>query len=152
MPFPNCHAPPEVLSAVEFLDEECMRLVTQHLPGVTDPLGPEGRGDGTPWPFYMLLETHGSDARHDAEKLEAFLEVRTQSAALFLLLLFRHCCRRRCCCCCCCNACLDILPFLLLVCELWVLGYGKTFSSFLYTALLLLLLLSATCTTLCCCC
>ena len=31
-------------------------------------------------PFYMLIETHGSNAKHDTEKLDMFLEV---SAAYF---------------------------------------------------------------------
>jgi D-2-hydroxyglutarate dehydrogenase len=58
----------EVLSAVEFLDAESFGLVTAH--GAVDPLGAEG-GDAR---HYMLVELSGSNAEHDAAKLEAFLE------------------------------------------------------------------------------
>jgi len=59
----------EILSAAEFLDGSCMALVTEQLEGVVNPLGQGGAA-----PFYMVLETHGSNAKHDVEKLEAFLE------------------------------------------------------------------------------
>ncbi|XP_072263912.1 D-2-hydroxyglutarate dehydrogenase, mitochondrial [Pyxicephalus adspersus] len=55
----------EILSACEFLDSECMRLVETHL-NLTNPL-PENA-------FYVLVETSGSSAMHDEEKLNAFLE------------------------------------------------------------------------------
>lgn len=42
----------------------------QHLEGATNPLYSDA-------PFYMLLETHGSNTAHDVQKLEAFLEVWT---------------------------------------------------------------------------
>jgi len=57
----------EILSAAEFLDDVCMSCVLEKLPGVSNPLPARS-------PFYMLLETHGSDAGHDTEKLERFLE------------------------------------------------------------------------------
>ena len=57
----------EILASAEFLDSGCLRLVTSHLPGVKSPLSiSSGR-------FFMLIETHGSDMRHDCEKLELFL-------------------------------------------------------------------------------
>ncbi|GLC43157.1 hypothetical protein PLESTB_000857000 [Pleodorina starrii] len=79
----------EVLSAVEFLDSPCSHLATAHLEGVRNPLlqggaaeggGGGGGGEGVTHgsvgsaPFYMLVETHGSDADHDQQKMERFLE------------------------------------------------------------------------------
>jgi FAD/FMN-containing dehydrogenase len=63
----------EVLAACEFLDAASMGLVTTHLEGVRNPLGPEGQQEAGP--FYMVVETHGSSAAHDMEKLNSFLEV-----------------------------------------------------------------------------
>jgi D-2-hydroxyglutarate dehydrogenase len=90
----------EVLSAVEFLDAESMRMATAYLDGVRDPLAGAGGGGGgggagaggsgggsgsssgalgggqgqdRTHPFYMLIETSGSNREHDAQKLEAFL-------------------------------------------------------------------------------
>uniref|UniRef100_A0A061SMM5 D-2-hydroxyglutarate dehydrogenase n=1 Tax=Tetraselmis sp. GSL018 TaxID=582737 RepID=A0A061SMM5_9CHLO len=58
----------EVLSACEFLDAASLSVVSEHVEGAKSPLGGSGH------PFYMVVETSGSDARHDREKLEAFLE------------------------------------------------------------------------------
>lgn len=58
----------EVLSAFEFLDRESLEVTLEHLPGARDPL-PDSKA-----PFYLVVETSGSDAAHDAAKLEAFLE------------------------------------------------------------------------------
>ncbi|XP_076807099.1 D-2-hydroxyglutarate dehydrogenase, mitochondrial-like [Clavelina lepadiformis] len=55
----------EILSAVEFMDSECMRNVTHHL-NMTNPIAD--------CPFYILIETSGSNASHDEEKLGRFLE------------------------------------------------------------------------------
>ncbi|OXB83483.1 UNVERIFIED_CONTAM: hypothetical protein H355_006330 [Colinus virginianus] len=60
----------EILSAYEFMDEKCMELVVKHL-GLSNPL----RGS----PFYVLIETSGSDSTHDEEKLNSFLEQATTS-------------------------------------------------------------------------
>ncbi len=57
----------EIVSAIEFLDRGSLALVLKHLPGARDPLEKEH-------PFYMLIETSGSDAEHDGAKLSAFLE------------------------------------------------------------------------------
>ncbi|KAB1201941.1 D-2-hydroxyglutarate dehydrogenase, mitochondrial [Morella rubra] len=57
----------EVLSAFEFLDNESLDLVLNHLEGVRNPLPP------TMHNFYVLIETTGSDESYDKEKLEAFL-------------------------------------------------------------------------------
>jgi D-2-hydroxyglutarate dehydrogenase len=85
----------EVLSAVEFLDQESMNMATQYLPGVSNPLtqaGPEAAqqqqqqqqqgGEEQGGPFYMVVETQGSNAAHDKEKLEGFLEVGAAAARL----------------------------------------------------------------------
>ncbi|KAG8508269.1 D-2-hydroxyglutarate dehydrogenase, mitochondrial, partial [Galemys pyrenaicus] len=55
----------EILSAFEFMDTECMQLVGRHL-CLACPVRES--------PFYVLVETSGSSADHDAEKLTALLE------------------------------------------------------------------------------
>ncbi|XP_002732875.2 D-2-hydroxyglutarate dehydrogenase, mitochondrial-like [Saccoglossus kowalevskii] len=55
----------EVLSAYEFLDHECMKINVKYL-NMTNPL--------SDYPFYVLVETSGSNAAHDEEKLNTFLE------------------------------------------------------------------------------
>ncbi|XP_041018111.1 D-2-hydroxyglutarate dehydrogenase, mitochondrial [Juglans microcarpa x Juglans regia] len=57
----------EVLSAFEFLDNQSLDLVLNHLEGVRNPLPPSVHN------FYVLIETTGSDESYDKEKLEAFL-------------------------------------------------------------------------------
>jgi len=54
----------EILSAVEFMDSECMRLTTSNL-GLKNPISDHS--------FYMLIETSGSNFDHDEEKLASFL-------------------------------------------------------------------------------
>mmetsp|Transcript_30955 Transcript_30955/g.78916 ORF Transcript_30955/g.78916 Transcript_30955/m.78916 type:complete len:539 (-) Transcript_30955:125-1741(-) len=56
----------EILSAYEFLDAGCTDVVKKWT-GITTPLETES-------PFYVLIETAGSNATHDQEKLESFLE------------------------------------------------------------------------------
>ncbi|KAL6105466.1 d2hgdh [Pungitius sinensis] len=55
----------EILSAFEFLDSECMRLLNTHLK-LPNPI--------SDCSFYIVIETSGSNATHDAEKLHNFLE------------------------------------------------------------------------------
>ncbi|NP_001074066.1 D-2-hydroxyglutarate dehydrogenase, mitochondrial precursor [Danio rerio] len=55
----------EILSAFEFLDASCMNLLEKHLK-LTNPI--------TECPFYIVIETAGSNATHDEEKLHQFLE------------------------------------------------------------------------------
>ncbi|KAG1934959.1 D-2-hydroxyglutarate dehydrogenase, mitochondrial isoform X2 [Pimephales promelas] len=55
----------EILSAFEFLDASCMKLLENHLK-LTNPI--------TESPFYIVIETAGSNATHDEEKLHNFLE------------------------------------------------------------------------------
>ncbi|NXD27848.1 D2HDH protein, partial [Spelaeornis formosus] len=55
----------EILSAYEFMDEKCMELVERHLK-LSSPVADS--------PFYVLIETSGSNATHDEEKLNNFLE------------------------------------------------------------------------------
>ncbi|XP_054839162.1 D-2-hydroxyglutarate dehydrogenase, mitochondrial [Eublepharis macularius] len=55
----------EILSAYEFMDNECMELVKRHL-NLVNPVAES--------PFYVLIETSGSNSAHDEEKLSNFLE------------------------------------------------------------------------------
>ncbi|KAM4895095.1 D-2-hydroxyglutarate dehydrogenase, mitochondrial [Sylvia borin] len=55
----------EILSAYEFMDEKCMELVERHLK-LSCPVADS--------PFYVLIETSGSNSSHDEEKLNNFLE------------------------------------------------------------------------------
>ncbi|XP_051244724.1 D-2-hydroxyglutarate dehydrogenase, mitochondrial [Dicentrarchus labrax] len=55
----------EILSAYEFLDSECMRLLNTHLK-LPNPI--------SDCPFYVVIETSGSDPTHDGEKLHNFLD------------------------------------------------------------------------------
>ncbi|CAN8328026.1 unnamed protein product [Cochlearia groenlandica] len=56
----------EILSAFEFLDNNSMDLVLNHLDGVRNPIS-------SPENFYILIETTGTGETYDREKLEAFL-------------------------------------------------------------------------------
>ncbi|XP_048360944.1 D-2-hydroxyglutarate dehydrogenase, mitochondrial isoform X1 [Sphaerodactylus townsendi] len=55
----------EILSAYEFMDNECMKLVKGHLK-LVNPVAES--------PFYILVETSGSNSVHDEEKLSNFLD------------------------------------------------------------------------------
>ncbi|XP_072544407.1 D-2-hydroxyglutarate dehydrogenase, mitochondrial [Salminus brasiliensis] len=55
----------EILSAFEFLDSSCMNLLEKHLK-LTNPIRES--------PFYIVIETAGSNAAHDEEKLHNFLD------------------------------------------------------------------------------
>ena len=59
----------EILSAVEFLDKSCVDIVLEELTHLRHPLD-----DDTESPFYLLIETSGSNDQHDKEKLDSFLE------------------------------------------------------------------------------
>ncbi|GAQ88748.1 FAD/FMN-containing dehydrogenases [Klebsormidium nitens] len=63
----------EVLSAFEFFDRTCLDLVLKHHSAIRDPLPPEEDG-APPYPFYLLVETAGSNQEHDSAKWDAFLE------------------------------------------------------------------------------
>lgn len=56
----------EILSAFEFMDVNSQVLTKKHL-NTAHPLEDEH-------PFYVLIETSGSNGEHDLEKLEGFLE------------------------------------------------------------------------------
>ncbi|XP_071805485.1 D-2-hydroxyglutarate dehydrogenase, mitochondrial-like [Asterias amurensis] len=56
----------EILSAFECMDKESMMYVTKYLK-LKNPLSQE-------YPFYILIETSGSNATHDEEKLNDFLQ------------------------------------------------------------------------------
>lgn len=55
----------EILSAFEFEDQQSMETVETNL-GYRSPIGQ--------FPFYVIVETSGSNANHDTEKLDEFLE------------------------------------------------------------------------------
>ncbi|ETI34678.1 hypothetical protein F443_18861 [Phytophthora nicotianae P1569] len=57
----------EVLSAVEFMDRQSLDMVLTQQDWTKDPLE-------TPSPYYVLIETSGSNANHDMEKLNEYLE------------------------------------------------------------------------------
>ncbi|XP_057375855.1 D-2-hydroxyglutarate dehydrogenase, mitochondrial-like [Daphnia carinata] len=56
----------EILSSCELIDQSSLECVTTQL---------ELRSPINNFPFYMLLETAGSNASHDAEKLNSLLEI-----------------------------------------------------------------------------
>ncbi|XP_028148779.1 D-2-hydroxyglutarate dehydrogenase, mitochondrial [Diabrotica virgifera virgifera] len=55
----------EILASCELIDDLSLDLVTTHL-NVKPPF--------EPYPFHMLIETHGSNAEHDEQKMNNFLE------------------------------------------------------------------------------
>lgn len=57
----------DILSACEFFDAASLALVLRHIPGTRDPLSEKHA-------FYVLLETHGSNAEHDLAKVGTMLE------------------------------------------------------------------------------
>ena len=60
----------EILSAVEFLDNSSVKIVLEELTHLKHPFGSlEDEGS----PFYILIETSGSNDGHDKEKLDNFL-------------------------------------------------------------------------------
>lgn len=87
----------EILSAYEFLDSECMRLLNTHLK-LPNPIS--GRHTRTHTRthfvhvtnktqsslhpadclFYIVIETSGSDPTHDGEKLHNFLDAAMTSS------------------------------------------------------------------------
>eukprot|EP01116_Phalansterium_solitarium_P001986 TRINITY_DN11845_c0_g1_i1.p1 TRINITY_DN11845_c0_g1~~TRINITY_DN11845_c0_g1_i1.p1 ORF type:complete len:517 (+),score=168.60 TRINITY_DN11845_c0_g1_i1:337-1887(+) len=57
----------EVLSAIEFVDRGSVEMVLKHVSGSQDPFAQSHA-------FYVLIETSGSNAEHDEQKLAQFLE------------------------------------------------------------------------------
>ncbi|CCE61405.1 hypothetical protein TPHA_0A03280 [Tetrapisispora phaffii CBS 4417] len=57
----------EILSAFEFMDCKSQEITKPHMGGIGFPLENE-------YPFYILIETSGSNKEHNDEKLETFLE------------------------------------------------------------------------------
>jgi FAD/FMN-containing dehydrogenase len=60
----------EILSGIEFLDRGCMRLVSKYI----SKFAPDVTTFDSEYPFYLLVETSGSNTQHDREKLMAALE------------------------------------------------------------------------------
>lgn len=68
----------EVLSAYEFLDDLAFQTVLKvHQGRVRNPLP---SGDSSP--FYILFETHGSNAEHDKAKVDSFLDFLVESSLI----------------------------------------------------------------------
>lgn len=63
----------EILSAFEFMDQDAFNLVVAH--GIKNPF--EGKH-----PFYVLIETSGSNKDHDDEKLSGLLEELMESSVI----------------------------------------------------------------------
>jgi FAD/FMN-containing dehydrogenase len=70
----------EVISALEFIDAPTMAFVLKHTPQAravfnadSDALAVTDEQAAAGGPFYLLVETHGSNAEHDAAKLDAFV-------------------------------------------------------------------------------
>ena len=59
----------EILSAFEFFDQQALDLTLKHLEGTRNPL------PDTQTPFYLVVETSGSNEAHDSEKLEVVLRL-----------------------------------------------------------------------------
>lgn len=67
----------EILSAFEFFDKTSLELTKKHLAGgIKDPL------PGSNSPFYLVVETSGSNETHDAEKLDDFLTAAVDMGAI----------------------------------------------------------------------
>ncbi|KAL4221844.1 D-2-hydroxyglutarate dehydrogenase [Mactra antiquata] len=60
----------EILSAYEFMDTETMKVATDNLK-LNNPVSDH--------PYYILIETSGSNSSHDEEKLNQFLETMMES-------------------------------------------------------------------------
>lgn len=55
----------EILSALEVMDAATVKMMNEHC-NLLSPIGD--------YPFYLIVETSGSDEKHDFEKMERFLE------------------------------------------------------------------------------
>lgn len=55
----------EILSAVEVIDAPSLKLVDEFF-NLQSPIGE--------YPYYLIIETSGSNEKHDFEKMEKFLE------------------------------------------------------------------------------
>lgn len=55
----------EILSACEYIDDESIKCCKENLK-LKPPIDP--------YPYYMMIETAGSNSTHDEEKLNTFLE------------------------------------------------------------------------------
>ena len=62
----------EILSAFEFWDSGSQALLGKHFGDISMPLQQAS-------PFYVLIETHGSDAGHDQEKIAGLIESVSES-------------------------------------------------------------------------
>jgi FAD/FMN-containing dehydrogenase len=65
----------EVLAAMEWMDGPILDVVLRHQPALRSPVA----STSPSFSHHVLVETHGSNENHDAEKMEAFLERVLQS-------------------------------------------------------------------------
>lgn len=63
----------EILSAFEFMDKNS-QVITKDYIKMIHPLDQEELDEVPDYPFYVLIETSGSNKEHDDAKLESFLE------------------------------------------------------------------------------
>lgn len=63
----------EILSAFEFMDRNS-QVITKDFIKMIHPLDQEELDEVPEYPFYVLIETSGSNKEHDDAKLESFLE------------------------------------------------------------------------------
>jgi len=64
----------EILAALEFMDQTVVRLLLENVRRI--PLvdtNNDSTTDGDAYPFYLLVETHGSNIEHDQEKMQNIL-------------------------------------------------------------------------------
>jgi D-2-hydroxyglutarate dehydrogenase len=66
----------EGLAALEFMDATTVAILQRaplRIPLVPETTDNDSNSSSGVYPYYLLVETHGSSAKHDEEKLEAFL-------------------------------------------------------------------------------
>lgn len=64
----------EILAAMEWMDTSVWDLVSQVGHGQVPLLSKETHGDSPMGPYYILVETHGSNTIHDRAKMDLFIE------------------------------------------------------------------------------
>ena len=64
----------EILGALEFMDQTVVRLLLENVRRI--PLvdsNSNNKDGGDAYPYYLLVETHGSNIEHDQDKMQSFL-------------------------------------------------------------------------------
>jgi FAD/FMN-containing dehydrogenase len=70
----------EILAAMEWMSGPILDIVLQHQPSLRSPVSPlasssSAYSSAVSPHHHVLIETHGSNERHDADKMEAFLAI-----------------------------------------------------------------------------